>query len=241
MSERTDDLQRNGLKLIQETERFCFGIDSVLLTGFAAPRIMAGSRVLDLGCGNGVLPVLLSAKTDETLFTGLEIQEEAVSLAEKSVQLNGLTQRIRLIHGDLCAVGDYVSRSSFDVCISNPPYVKAGSGRGYKNRSLLVSRSEEACTFEDVAKAASFSLKRNGRFLFVHRTIRLPEIIKTLMENSLTPREMRLIYPKEDSQSDMFLMNSVKGAGMEMKVLPPLTIYGSDGKYTREVNEIYGI
>ncbi|MCR5303871.1 MAG: tRNA1(Val) (adenine(37)-N6)-methyltransferase [Lachnospiraceae bacterium] len=241
MSERTDDLQRNGLRIIQETELFCFGVDSVLLTGFAAPGIRRGSSVLDLGSGNGILPILLSAKTEDTHFTGIEIQEECASLARRSTELNALTERIRIITGDLKNIDRYTAPSSFDAVVSNPPYVKAGSGRDYANKSLSVSRSEVACTFEDVARAAAFALRGGGSFHLVHRANRMPEIIKTLMEHNLTPRVMCQVHPNAGKNASMFLMTAVKGAGMEMKLLPPLILCGPDGEYTREVKDIYGL
>ena len=172
--ERIDDLQRNGLRIIQNPKRFCFGMDAVLLSGFARAR--EGGKTLDLGTGNGIIPLLMSAKTQAAHLTGLEIQPENVDMARRSVALNGLEERIRICEGDIKEASQIFGSSVFDAVTCNPPYMIGQHGLTGPDRAKAIARHEILCTFEDVAREAARLLRPGGRFYLVHRPFRLAEI-----------------------------------------------------------------
>ena len=171
--ERIDDLQRNNLRIIQNEEKFCFGMDAVLLSGFA--KVKPGERVLDMGTGTGIIPILLSAKTEAEHLTALEIQEESADMARRSVTLNNLQEKIRVVTGDIKEASNLFGKAVFDVVTSNPPYMN--DQHGLKNPDLpkAIARHEVLCSLEDVVREASAVLKPNGRFYMVHRPFRLAE------------------------------------------------------------------
>lgn len=235
--ERVDDLQCKGLQLIQDPERFCFGMDAVLLSGFV--KAGKGDRVLDICSGNGIIPVLLSAKTEAEHISGLEIQPEAVSLARRSVMMNGLTERIDIVEGDLKKITDYFPKSSMDVITCNPPYMTSQHGLQNEADHKTIARHEILCNLEDVVSAAAKTLKPGGNFYMVHRPFRLSEIIVMLTKYKLEPKRMRLVYPFIDKEPNMVLIEAKRGAKPRVTIEKPLIVYKETGVYTDEIYEIY--
>ena len=236
--ERIDDLQRGGFQIIQNPAKFCFGMDAVLLSGFS--WIRKNEKVLDLGTGNGILPILLAAKTEGRQFTGLEIQPELADMASRSVILNDLTDRITIMEGDLRQADQLLGRASFDVVVSNPPYMNQNHGLTNPQEAKAIARHEITCSLEDVVCQASRVLKPGGRFFMVHRPHRLAEIMHWLDHYRMEPKRMRMVHPYEDADANMVLIESVRGAGSWLKMEPPLIVYESAGVYTKEILRIYG-
>lgn len=236
--ERLDDLQRNGYRIIQDPEKFCFGMDAVLLSGFAsAPE---GGRVLDLGTGTGIIPILMAAKTPATELIGLEIQEESADMAQRSVILNDLQSKIKIVQGDIKEAGQLFDAASFDVVTSNPPYMIGGHGLKNPDGPKAIARHEVLCDLEDVIKAAARLLKSGGKFYMVHRPFRLAEIMVLMHDYRIEPKRMQLVYPYADKEPNMVLIEGARGGRSRLTVEKPLIIYESPGKYTPEIYDIYG-
>lgn len=236
--ERLDELNRNNLMIIQAPSRFCFGMDAVLLSGFA--KVKAGEKAIDLGTGNGIIPILLSAKTEGEHFTGLEIQPENVDIARRSVQYNHLEEKIDIVEGDIVKASETFGRSVFEVVTSNPPYMIGQHGLTNPDSAKAIARHEIKCTFEDVARETAALLKPGGRFYLVHRPFRLAEIMVTLVKYKLEPKRMKLVYPFVDKEPNMVLMECVRGGNSRMTVEAPLIVYKAPGVYTDEIYDIYG-
>ena len=236
--ERLDDLQRNGFRIIQDPERFCFGMDAVLLSGFAtAPE---GGRVLDLGTGTGIIPILMAAKTKASELIGLEIQEESADMASRSVLFNNLQSRVKIVQGDIKEAGNLFDAASFDVVTSNPPYMIGGHGLKNPDAPKAIARHEVMCDLEDVVRAAAKCLKSGGKFYMVHRPFRLAEIMVVMHACKLEPKRMQLVYPFVDKEPSMVLIEGVRGGKSRITVEKPLIIYEEPGKYTPEIYDIYG-
>ncbi|MCP1110041.1 tRNA1Val (adenine37-N6)-methyltransferase [Lachnospiraceae bacterium PM6-15] len=236
--ERIDDLQIKGYKIIQNPQLFCFGMDAVLLSAFA--RVGEAETALDLGCGNGIIPLLLAAKTKGQHFTGLEIQEESVNLAKRSIALNGLEDKIQVIKGDIKEASTIFGASSFSVITSNPPYMIGAHGLTSDKEALNIARHEVLCTLSDVIREGSRLLKEKGRFYMVHRPFRLPEILAEMQKQRIEPKRMRLVYPYVHKEPNMVLIEGVKGGRPRMQVEPPLIVYEENGNYTKELLKLYG-
>ena len=237
-NERIDDLQRNHLRIIQKTDGFCFGMDAVLLSGFAA--VKPGERVLDLGTGTGIIPILLSAKTEGEHFTGLEIQEETAGMAKRSVSMNGLEKKIEIVNGDIKEASRIFGAASFDVVTTNPPYMNDAHGLKNPTEVKAISRHEVLCTLEDVVREGAKVLKHGGRMYMVHRPHRLIEILNTMTKYRLEPKRMKLVHPFRDKEANMVLIEAVRGGGAWMKVEPPVIVYKEPGVYSEEIYDIYG-
>lgn len=237
--ERVDDLQRNNLKIIQNPDKFCFGMDAVLLSGFAAESIKEGSSVLDLCTGTGIIPILLSAKTKAERFEAIEIQEESADMALRSVKLNSLEDKIKIIAGDIKDAG-IVRPASFDNVTCNPPYMPVGKGLKNPDGPMAIARHEILCDLDDVIKSASLALKTGGKLYMVHRPNRLSEIFASMHEHKLEPKRMKLIYPFVDKEPNMVLIEASKNGKPFLKVEKPLIVYEKNGKYTDEIYDIYG-
>ncbi|MBE5839497.1 MAG: tRNA1(Val) (adenine(37)-N6)-methyltransferase [Butyrivibrio sp.] len=236
--ERLDDLQRNGYRIIQDPDKFCFGMDAVLLSGFAsAPD---GGRVLDLGTGTGIIPILMAAKTGAKELVGLEIQPESAEMANRSVILNDLEEKVKIVEGDIKEAGELFEAASFDVVTSNPPYMIGGHGLQNPDGPKAIARHEVLCDLEDVIKAAARCLKPGGKFYMVHRPFRLAEIMVVMNRYKLEPKRMRLVYPFIDKEPSMVLIEGARGGKSRITVEPPLIIYESQHKYTKEIYDIYG-
>lgn len=236
--ERVDDLHRNHYRIIQDTKRFCFGMDAVLLSGYA--KVLPGERVLDLGTGTGIIPILLEAKTPGRHFTGLEIQEESADMARRSVAMNKLEDKIDIVIGDIREASALFGLASFDVVTSNPPYMNHSHGLVNPDQAKAIARHEILCSLEEVIREAGRLLKPNGRFYLVHRPFRLVEIMKTLTDYSLEPKRMKLVHPYVHKDPNMVLIECIKGAKSMIKVEAPLIVYKEQNVYTDEIYDIYG-
>jgi tRNA1(Val) A37 N6-methylase TrmN6 len=235
--ERVDDLQLNGLSIIQNPSGFCFGVDAVLLSDFAKAK--HGAHIVDLGTGNGILPLLLSAKTKASSITAFEIQEEVAEMARRSVAYNGLEQRIQIISDDLRKALDYLNKSSVDVVVTNPPYVAGGGGLVNPKDAKAIARHEIHCTLEEVIRTAAQLLKPGGGFFMVHRPSRLVDIIELMRRYKLEPKLLRFVHPKRGQAPNILLIKGVRGGGAEMRVEAPLYVYSDAGGYDPEILEIY--
>ena len=236
--ERIDELQRNGYRIIQNPERFCFGMDAVLLSGFA--RAKKQERCLDLGCGNGIIPILMEAKTEGKHFTGLEIQPESADMARRSVALNGLQDRIDIVEGDIKDASKIFEASSFHVVTTNPPYMTAQHGLTNVYEAKTIARHEVLCNLEDIIRESARLLMPGGRFYMVHRPFRLAEIISLMVQYRMEPKRMRLVYPYVDREPNMVLIEGLRGGKSRMTVEKPLIVYKEPGKYTDEIYDVYG-
>lgn len=237
-NERLDDLQRNGYRIIQNPEKFCFGMDAVLLSGFVKTK--KGDCLLDMGTGTGIIPILLSAKTECAHLTGLEIQEESADMAGRSVAINGLEDKITIVTGDIKEADQLFPSASFDCITCNPPYMIGQHGLTNPDEPKAIARHEICCTLEDVVRSAAKLLKPGGHFFLVHRPFRLAEIITTLTQYKLEPKRMQLVYPYVDKEPNMVLLEAVRGGKSRMTVEKPLIVYQSPGVYMPEIYDIYG-
>lgn len=238
VNERIDDLQRNGYQIIQKKDGFCFGMDAVLLSGFA--QVKPGEKAVDLGTGTGIIPILLEAKYEGLHYTGLEIQEEMADMARRSVALNHLEEKVSIVTGDIKEASRLLGAASFDVVTSNPPYMN--DSHGLKNPDLpkAIARHEVLCTLEDVVREAARLLRPGGQFYMVHRPHRLIEIITALKEQKLEPKRMKLVHPFVDREANMVLIEAVRGGKSMIKVEAPIIVYKEPGVYTEQIYTVYG-
>lgn len=237
-NERLDDLQCKGLKLIQKKDGFRFGADAVLLADFADVR--KGDRVIDLGSGTGIIAVLVSAKKSPASVTGLEIQPEIAEMSARSIELNGIGDKVRMVCGDLRESVKLFGASSFEAVVTNPPYMNRGGGLVNPSDTKAISRHEILCTLEDVISAGSRLLTAGGRLSMVHRPERLADIICLMRANALEPKYLRFVHPLPGKKPNMILINGVRNGRPMLKVLEPLYVYDSVGNYSEEINRIYG-
>lgn len=236
--ERLDDLERNGYKIIQNDKTFCFGMDAVLLSGFA--NVKPGEKALDLGTGTGIIPILLKAKTKGEHFTGLEIQEASADMARRSVFYNHLEEQISIVQGDIKEAHTLFDAASFDVITSNPPYMTGNHGLVNPDMPKAIARHEILCTLDDVIGQASRLLRPGGRFYMVHRPFRMAEIMTKMTAHRLEPKRMRLVYPFVDKEPNMVLIEGLKGGKPRITVEKPLIVYKEPGVYTDEIYDVYG-
>jgi len=237
--ERIDDLQINGLKIIQNTKGFCFGIDSILLSDFAK-SIKKGAKVVDLGTGTGIISILLTAKTEASNVLGVELQTDIADMAERSVLLNHLENKVSIINEDIRELDKILEIGTYDVIITNPPYMKKDSGLKNENNTKLISRHEVECTLEDIARVSHKLLRDNGEIYMVHRPDRLVDIMAIFRKYRLEIKEMRLVFSNESSQANLVLIKAVKNGNAFLRIHKPLYVYQKKGEYTEEILKIYG-
>ena len=236
--ERVDDLERCGYKIIQNPGMFCFGMDAVLLSGYAFAK--RGEKVLDLCTGNGIIPILMAAKTQAERLVGIEIQKPAADLARRSVAANGLGDRVNIICADIKEAQNYLSAGIFDVVTCNPPYMISEHGIRNPDSPRAIARHEIMCTFDDVASVASRMLRPGGRLFLVHRPFRLTDIFETLTKHGLEPKRMKLVHPFVNKEPNMVLIEANLGGRRRLTVERPLIVYESPNCYTKEIYDIYG-
>lgn len=238
--ERIDDLGINNFKLIQDTDSFCFGIDSVLLSDFAKQDIKTNSKVLDLGTGNGIISILLCAKTKLSEIIGVEIQKNSADLASRNSKLNNLEDKFKILNCDLKNIENFICNNSIDSIVTNPPYKPLSTGKTNDNEAKLIARHEIKCNLEDIITVSSKMLKNSGSFFMVHKSERLADIVFLLKKYKLEPKKIRFIYPNINKESNLVLIKSVKGGKPFLKIDSPLYVYNPDGSYTNEILKIYG-
>lgn len=231
-NEQTDIL-KNGLKIIQNPNAFMFGIDAVLLACFA--NIRRNSKVIDLGTGNGIIPLLMSTMHETASFTGLEIQKESASLAKRSVSLNGLDERIEIIEGDIKECGTLFAHNCADAVVSNPPYMTASQGKQNPDERKNIARHEVLCSIHDIARAVNHIMKDNGSFFMIHRPYRLPEIFKAFSEFNLEVKRLRLVSSTVADEPSMVLLEIKKNAKPYLKIENNLIVYKEKNVYSDEV------
>ena len=236
--ERIDDLQRSGLRILQDPDRFCFGMDAVLLSGFVT--VKRGEKVTDLCTGTGIIPLLLSAKTEASEIDGIEIQPEMADMARRSVMMNGLEDRVRIVCGDLRKAGSAGERESRDVVTCNPPYMAAGSGIVNPEDVKALARHEVTCTLEDAVRETARLLRNGGRTAWVYRPNRLSELFACFRQYHLEPKRLKFVHPYLDREANMVLVEAVKGGGSFLKAEAPLVVFRKDGEYMPEIRDIYG-
>jgi tRNA1Val (adenine37-N6)-methyltransferase len=236
--ETLDDLQLNGIYLIQKKEAFRFGVDAVLLANFA--KIKKGNRVIDLCSGTGIIPFIIAGKTEAKSITGVEIQKDMTDMASRSAKYNKMEQRVNFINHDLKDIKYLAGLEKADVVTVNPPYKLRNSGLVNPDDKNAIARHEILCTFEDVVVAAKAVLKHNGRIYIIHRPDRLVDILCTMRKHKVEPKQIRMIHSNYTKAPTMVLVEGQNNSGAFLKWLPPLYIYDLDGNYTRELNDIYG-
>jgi len=261
--ERIDKLGIKNMKIIQNKDGFCFGMDSILLSNFAK-EIKKGARVVDLGTGTGILGLLLCAKTELSQIIGIEIQKEVANMAKRSIRLNGLENRFQIVNMNIKRIlhqkgkGNIkikgvskhkkayqlirkinLQKESFDCIITNPPYKKLNTGMINENKKKLISRHEYTANLSDFIKTAKYLLKDKGSLFMVHRPERLVDIIEIMRKEKIEPKQIRLVYPKVNAKPNLILIKGIKNAKLFLKVEEPLYVYNKDGKYTDEILEIY--
>ena len=239
-AERIDDLQYRGLKIIQNKNEFCFGLDSILLTDFAK-GIKKNAKVIDLGTGTGIISILLSGKTQLKNIIGVEIQEKMAKMAMRSVILNGLEEKVKIINEDINNLKNIFERELFNAVVTNPPYKKGNTGVLNQAQGKLISKHEIKCTLEDIIETAFYLLKNNGEFYMVHRPERLIDIIIYMRKYKIEPKIIRFIHPKKDKEPNLILIKGVKNANQFLKIEKPLYVYNENGEYTEEILKIYNI
>ena len=235
--ERVDDLQ-NGLYVIQNPEKFCFGMDAVLLSGFA--DIRQNEKVLDMGTGTGIIPFLLKAKDKGSHLTGLEIQEECADMARRSVSYNHLEADIDIVCGDIKEAAEIFGAASFHAVTSNPPYMIGQHGIQNDANAKTIARHEVLCDLDDILRESAKMLKQGGRFYMVHRPFRLAEIFSKMVAYHIEPKRMRLVYPFVDKEPNMVLIEGLRGGKSRLTVEKPLIVYKEPGVYMPEIYDIYG-
>ena len=236
--ERVDDLERCGFKIIQNTDKFCFGMDAVLLSGYASIR--PGDKVLDLCTGNGIIPILLAAKSRAERIVGIEIQRDIAELAKRSVEANDLSDRINILCADIKNAEEYYQPAVFDAVTCNPPYMIDNHGIKNPDSPKAIARHEILCNFDDVARVTSRMLKPGGRLFLIHRPFRLTEIFETLTKYKLEPKRMKLVHPYVNREPNMVLIEAGLGGRRRLTVERPLIVYESPNCYTKEIYDIYG-
>ena len=237
-NERIDDLEFKNLKIIQNKDGFCFGMDSVLLSDFAK-EIKKNSRIADLGTGTGILPILLSGKTENTKIVGIEIQKEVSEMANRSILLNKLENRIQIICEDIKNLKAKYEQGTFDAIVTNPPYKKIGTGKINEKDKKIISRHELTANLEDFISISNYLLKDQGSIYMVHRPERIADIFVLLRKYKLEPKVLRLVYPNLEKSPNLILIKAVKNAKPFLKVEKPLIVYTSEGNYTEEIFKIY--
>lgn len=235
-NERIDDLQYKGLKIIQNTSGFCFGIDAVLLANFAKGMKRADT-VVDLCTGTGIIAVLLCGKTNAKNIIGVEIQEEYAEMANRSVMLNNIQDRVKILNKDLNKLSEEVQAASVDAVTVNPPYKKVGSGIINDADSMTIARHEVSCTLEDVIKESSRLLKSGGTFYMVHRPERLVDIFCLMRNYKIEPKRVMFVHPTVNKAPNIVLIEGSKNGGSFLKFENPLYVYDEDGNYTNELYE----
>lgn len=237
-NERIDDLEFKNLKVIQNKNGFCFGMDAVLLSDFAK-NIKRNAIVLDLGTGTGIIPILLCGKAELKKVIGVEIQEEVAKMAKKSILLNNLENKFEILNCNIKELNKIYENQTFDVIVTNPPYKKQDSGMINENKRKLISRHEITANLEDFIKISKDLLKDKGELYMVHRPERLVDIFELMRKYKIEPKELKMVCPNKNKEPNLVLIKGVKNAKPFLKVEKNLYVYDTESNYTKEILEIY--
>ncbi len=221
--ERLDDLQLNGLELIQSPDRFCFGVDAVLLSDFV--KVKENETVLDMGTGTGIIPILLTAKTKGKHFTGLEIQKESAQMARRSVAHNHLEDKIDIVTGDIKEAAQIFKPAFFDVITVNPPYMVYQHGLQNPKDAMAIARHEILCSLDDILRESMKLMQDKGRFYMIHRPFRMTEIMIKMNQYKIEPKRLQFVHPYVHKEPTMVLIEGVRGAKSRVRIEPPLIMY----------------
>lgn len=236
-NERLDELHRKGYKIIQDPNRFCFGMDAVLLSAFA--NVRKNEKVLDIGTGTGIIPILMEARYGGESYVGIEIQEDVADMASRSVKYNNLEDRIVIDNADVKDALKLYGSGFFDVITTNPPYMTVDKGLINPSDTKALSRHELSVTLEDIVSISSKLLKNKGRFYMIHRPVRLVEIMNVMRKYNLEIKRIRMVHPYIDKEANMVLIEAMHDGKPFLKVENPLIVYEKSGEYTKEVMDIY--
>ena len=239
-NERIDDLQFKDLKIIQNSQGFCFGIDAILLSDFAK-NMKKSDLVVDLCTGTGVIAILLAGKTNAKKIIGVEIQKECADMAQRSVVLNNLEGRVEILNADLKLLKKEIPSATVDVVTVNPPYMKSGTGIVNDRDAVILSKHEVLCALDDVVKEAARLLKFNGEFYMVHKSERIADVFCTMRKYKIEPKRVRFVYPQIDKPSNLVLIEGSRSGKEFLKHEKPLIVYDKNKKYTDEIYEIYNM
>ena len=239
-NERIDDLQYKGLKIIQNEKDFCFGIDAVLLSDFAK-GIKKDSYVVDLCTGNGIIAILLSGKTEAKEIIGVEIQEHVAEMANRSVEMNNIQERVKIINENLTKLKDKIKAGSVDAITVNPPYKAKNSGLINERDTKTIARHEISCTLEDIIIEAARELKSSGNLYMIHKTERLVDILSLMRKYKIEPKRIRFIHPNVNEAPNLVLIEGIRSGKSFLKVEKPLYVYKENGEYTEDIKKIYGL
>lgn len=236
--ERIEEIGFGNLKLIQDPGYFCYGIDAVILADFAHSFCSEAEHIVDLGTGNGIIPLILSHKNKGAVITGIELQEEPADMARRSCRINNLQSRINIRKGDIIDRENY-SDIEAELITCNPPYFVKGGGILNSQKPKYIARHETTAVFEDFVRAAAGILKTKGHFCIVHRPSRLVDIFCLCRKYRLEPKDIRFVAPKAGEVPNIVLIHCVSGGGRELKIGKTLYVYNDDGTYTDEIHSIY--
>ncbi|MGV3010350.1 tRNA1(Val) (adenine(37)-N6)-methyltransferase [Streptococcus thoraltensis] len=236
--ERIDQLFSTDVKIIQNKAVFSYSIDSVLLSRF--PKIPSKGLIVDLCSGNGAVGLFASTRTKAPI-TLVELQERLADMAERSIQLNQLTEQVTMVQDDLKNLLEHVPRSQVDLILCNPPYFKSTeTSKKNLSKHYLLARHEITTNLEEICQVSRHALKSNGRLAMVHRPDRFLDILDTLRRYNLAPKRVQFVYPKMGKDANMLLIEAIKDGSTDgLKILPPLFVHKDNGDYTDDIFEIY--
>lgn len=237
-NERIDDLEFKNLKIIQNKNGFCFGIDSILLSDFAK-NIKKDCKVLDLGTGTGIISILLCGKTRLKKIVGVEIQSEVAKMANRSIKINNLEDKFEIVNDNILNLNNIYQKGTFDVIVTNPPYKKENTGIINESKTKELSRHEITANLENFISISKDMLKDKGEFYMVHRPERLVDILSIMRKYNIEPKILRMVYSNVNKEPNLILIKGVKNARPFLKIEKNLYIYNEKGEYTKEILKIY--
>jgi tRNA1Val (adenine37-N6)-methyltransferase len=235
--ETLDSPLNKKLKIIQKKKGYRYSIDAILLAHFC--HLQKGDKVIDLGTGNAIIPILLATRRIADRIVGVEIQEELIDAARRNVAINKMEEQISVIHGDVRGLSGCLEGSSFNVTISNPPFRPTRTGRVSPDRQKALARHEILGSLEDMARISSFLLRPGGRFHIIYPTSRAVDMFVGLRSSGLEPKRVQFVHSNASEDAKLVLAEAVKGGRKELKILEPLFVYDLKGHYTAQMEEIY--
>jgi tRNA1Val (adenine37-N6)-methyltransferase len=235
--ETADELLGRRVKIFQKEKGYRFSVDALLLSHFV--HLKKGDLIVDLGTGSGVIAIIMAQRGGCGKVVGVDIQEELVDMARRSVMLNGLQEKVNICHGDIRKIETLFKPKYFDISIFNPPYRKLKSGRINPNDQKSIARHEIRGTLHDFLKASIYLLKKSGRAYIIYPATRMVELLSSMRTAGVEPKRMRIVHSHNSSRGEFVLVEGVKNGREELEVLPPLTVYSEDGQYTEAMNSVF--